>query len=182
MAGKERGLVQRVPAIVVERLVIERLARQVGSLPTGDVALGALLRDRVARIQILPYKMLLDLKAPAKPRSRRQLPKGKRVVAPLLTKISGAKAVLHDETPRAGVNATLIRSLIRALEWRRQIEEGLVGSPEELARKHGCTRTHARAMLGLAFLAPDLVERCLSGSPPSKLITRRLLARGVPLS
>lgn len=178
---KKRGLVQRVPATVVERTVIEQLARHVGSLPTGDAAVRALLRDRVTRIQILPDKMLLDFRAPPQG-PRRQQPKGKQVVVPLTTKTAGAMVVLHDETPRAGVNATLIRSLVRALEWRRQIEEGHVASPEELARKHGCNRTHARAMLGLAFLAPDLVERCLSGSPPSKLITRRLLARGVPLS
>jgi ParB-like chromosome segregation protein Spo0J len=63
----------------------------------------------------------------------------------------------------------LIKALVRAHRWRRQIESGRAKSITDLAEQEGVTDAYACRLLPLACLAPDIVEAILDGRQPKGL-------------
>jgi hypothetical protein len=53
---------------------------------------------------------------------------------------------------------TLIKALVRAHRWRRQIESGRAKSITDLAEQEGGTDAYVCRFLPLTCLAPDIVE------------------------
>lgn len=80
------------------------------------------------------------------------------------------------------IDHNLVKALTRAHVWRDMIEAGEVNSISELAAKTKIERTHARSILHLAFLAPDIQQAILSGRQPRTLRLSDLLDANLPTS
>jgi site-specific DNA recombinase len=70
----------------------------------------------------------------------------------------------HDASPRP--NRPLIRAIIRAHQWRLQLESGSATSIDAIAKIEKIGATYIGKLLLLAFLAPDLTDQILEGRQP----------------
>ena len=70
----------------------------------------------------------------------------------------------------------LLASIGRALYWQQLLDSGVVASFAELAEREGLTKPSVSHVLRLACLAPELLERCLTGQQP-RTLTQRWLKR-----
>jgi hypothetical protein len=73
---------------------------------------------------------------------------------------------------------TLIKALVRAHGWRRQIESGRAKSITDLAEQAGVTDAYVCRLLPLTCLAPDIVEAILDGRQPKELRLAEMLGNG----
>jgi len=73
---------------------------------------------------------------------------------------------------------TLIKALIRAHRWRRQIESGQAKSITDLAEQEGVTDAYVCRLLPLTCLAPDILEAILDGRQPKGLRLAEMLGNG----
>ena len=54
-----------------------------------------------------------------------------------------------------------VKALLKAREWKRQLDAGEVASQAEIARREGLTRARVTQVLNLLGLAPEIQERML---------------------
>jgi ParB-like chromosome segregation protein Spo0J len=80
--------------------------------------------------------------------------------------------------PKPRRDETLIKALVRAHRWRRQIENGLAKSITDLAEQEGVTDAYVCRLLPLTCLAPDIVEAILDGRQPRGLRLAEMLGNG----
>jgi hypothetical protein len=87
----------------------------------------------------------------------------------LLQRRGGRKLIMMPEgvaeparKPRR--DETLVKALVRAHRWRRQIESGRAKSITDLAEQEGVTDAYVCRVLPLTCLAPDMVEAILDGA------------------
>jgi hypothetical protein len=73
---------------------------------------------------------------------------------------------------------TLVKALVRAHRWRRQIESGRAKSITDLAEQEGVTDAYVCRLLPLTCLAPDIVEAILDGRQPKGLRLAEVLGNG----
>ena len=73
---------------------------------------------------------------------------------------------------------TLVKALVRAHRWRRQIESGQAKSITDLAEQEGVTDAYVCRLLPLTCLAPDIVEAILDGRQPKGLRLAEMLGNG----
>ena len=85
----------------------------------------------------------------------------------------------NNNHPR--LDATLIKGLCRAWNWRRALERGVAHSIVEIARASSCTGPYVTRLLRLAYLAPDILEAILEGRQPRDLSLAKLLRSDIPL-
>jgi hypothetical protein len=81
-------------------------------------------------------------------------------------------------TPKPRRDDKLIRALVRAHRWRRQIESGQARSVTDLAEQEGVTDAYVCRLLPLTCLAPDIVEAILDGRQPQELRLAEMLGNG----
>ena len=98
-----------------------------------------------------------------------------------LQRRGGRKLIMAPEgvampTPKARRDETLIKALVRAHRWRRQIESGRAKSVTDLAEQEGVTDAYVCRLLPLTCLAPDIVEVILDGRQPKGLRLTEMLA------
>jgi hypothetical protein len=79
---------------------------------------------------------------------------------------------------KPGRDETLIKALVRAHRWRRQIEHGRAKSITDLAEQEGVTDAYVCRLLPLTCLAPDIVEAMLDGRQPKGLRLAEMLGNG----
>jgi ABC-type nitrate/sulfonate/bicarbonate transport system substrate-binding protein len=100
------------------------------------------------------------------------------------TKRGGRKLVVTPDgaewAPRPRVDNAMVKALARAFRWRKQLDEGVYGTLEDLAKAKGVAPSYVSRILRLTLLAPDLVEEILDGQQPAGLQLDDLL-RGGPL-
>jgi hypothetical protein len=82
--------------------------------------------------------------------------------------------------PRPRVDNAMVKALARAFRWRKQLDGGVYGSLEDLARAQGIAPSYVSRVLRLTLLAPAIVEAILDGRQPAELQLDDLLA-GFPL-
>jgi hypothetical protein len=73
---------------------------------------------------------------------------------------------------------TLVKALVRAHRWRRQIESGQAKSITDLAEQEGVTDAYVCRLLPLTCLAPDIVETILDARQPRGLRLADVLGNG----
>jgi hypothetical protein len=100
-----------------------------------------------------------------------------------LQRRGGRKLIITPEgaavpTPKPRRDETLIKALVRAHRWRRQIESGQAKSITDLAEQEGVTDAYVCRLLPLTCLAPDLVEAILDGRQPKGLKLAEMLRDG----
>ena len=83
---------------------------------------------------------------------------GRKVVIPAADK---DKMPEHD--------APILTALSRAFHWQRLIDEGIVSSGSDIARREGLHQTTVNELLRLTLLSPTLVRSILDGHQPNTL-------------
>lgn len=82
---------------------------------------------------------------------------GRKVVVPASTD----KILEHD--------APILMALSRAFHWQRLIDDGIVNSGSDIARKEGLNQSTVNELLRLALLSPAVVRSILDGHQPKTL-------------
>ncbi|MGC1488829.1 MAG: recombinase family protein, partial [Albidovulum sp.] len=78
------------------------------------------------------------------------------------------------------IDKTLIRNIVKATSWFEAIKSGKTYS--EIAAREGVWKQRIQQMIGLAFLAPDIVEAIADGRQPTGLTTEWLRQNPLPAS
>lgn len=87
-----------------------------------------------------------------------------------------ARLVLGDDP--AMIDPALLKFVSRAYVWWEQIRSGLTLG--ELARREGVTKRLIGLHLPAAFLAPDILERVVTGRQPASLTAQALRTQTIP--
>jgi hypothetical protein len=100
-----------------------------------------------------------------------------------LQRRGGRKLIMTPEGVTAAIpkprrDETLIKALVRAHRWRRQIESGRAKSITDLAEQEGVTDAYVCRLLPLTCLAPDIAEAILDGRQPKGLRLAEMLGNG----
>jgi site-specific DNA recombinase len=77
----------------------------------------------------------------------------------------------------AGVDASLVKAVVRARHWFELLTSGQAGSLAEIAKAEGVNDRYVGRLIPLAFLAPDIVTKILSGEQPVELTAEELTKR-----
>ncbi len=77
----------------------------------------------------------------------------------------------------ARVDPALVKAIVRGRQWFEQLASGRARSFAEIAKAEGVTHRYVAHLIPLAFLAPDIVARILSGTQPVDLTTEELTKR-----
>ena len=75
------------------------------------------------------------------------------------------------------VDPALVKAIVRARKWFDDLSNGRVRSLAEIGRTENVSDRYVGALIPLAFLAPEIVTRILSGSQPVELTTAALMTR-----
>ena len=86
------------------------------------------------------------------------------------------KVVLGNCTIEA--DQTLIRYVAKAHSWYQAIKRGC--SFDDIADKEGVSAQRIRQLIGIAFLAPDIVRQILEGKQPVSLTSEWLQRNNIP--
>jgi hypothetical protein len=86
-----------------------------------------------------------------------------------------------EGNPIKGTTAWSMKALPRAFAWQEAIETGRYTSVTALAQNLGINRSYVRRILGLAMLAPDIVEAIMEGREPGGM-SLDLLMKALPIS
>ena len=91
-----------------------------------------------------------------------------------LKKRGGRKMVLAPEGVQppaddSGVDRTLVKALVKAHLWQRQLKSGKYSGMRELCEHLSITTRYAQLILRLNFLAPKLKEAIIQGTQPRHL-------------
>jgi hypothetical protein len=100
-----------------------------------------------------------------------------------LQRRGGRKLIMTPEGSAAPArkpsrDETLVKAVVRAHRWRRQIESGQAKSITDLAEREGVTDAYVCRLLPLTCLAPDIVEAILDGRQPKGLRLVEMLGNG----
>ncbi|MCH8889564.1 MAG: recombinase family protein [Myxococcales bacterium] len=77
----------------------------------------------------------------------------------------------------ARIDPALVKAIVRGRQWFEELASGRVQSIAEIAKAEGVTGRYVAHLIPLAFLAPDIVARVLSGTQPVDLTTEELTKR-----
>lgn len=80
----------------------------------------------------------------------------------------------------SGVDMTLLKALVKAHLWQRQLKSGKYSGMKELCERESITAKYAQLILRLNFLAPKLKEAIINGTQPRHLKLADLM-NNVPL-
>ena len=93
----------------------------------------------------------------------KQDPKTLRVLVPLtLQKRNGRPRILPPDDAELnqsnGQNPGTLKAIGRAWAWRRQLENGKMGTVRDIARAEKINDSYVSRFLRLAYLSPDVIE------------------------
>lgn len=80
----------------------------------------------------------------------------------------------HDPAEQPEPNPGLVEMVLQARRWVAGITSGRFTSLRAIATEEHCDKSHVSRLLTLAFLAPDIVERILTGNHAATLTPERL--------
>lgn len=96
---------------------------------------------------------------------------------PMELKKKGRKCTVIE--PEGKTNNALLKAVVRAHLWKRQLEEGKYGSVKELSAKINIGTRRIQQILRLNYLAPKIKEDIVNGRQPSNL--RLVDLREIPM-
>ncbi len=82
----------------------------------------------------------------------------------------------------ARVDPALVKAVVRGRRWFEDLASGRAGSIAEIAQAEGVSARYVGHLIPLAFLAPDIVARILSGIQPVDLMTDLTKRIDLPLA
>jgi hypothetical protein len=91
-----------------------------------------------------------------------------------LKKRGGRKMILAPQgvqpaSEDSSVDLTLLKALVKAHLWQRQLKSGKCSGMKELCERYDVTAKYVQLILRLNFLAPKLKEAILFGEQPRHL-------------
>jgi hypothetical protein len=195
---KDAGRVTRVPAIRLEKLVVEaiRANGQPDAEPEGDLSDRAVIDHYVTRIIVRPDSIDIELRQPTQ--APEPLPTNAPVAAdvPALstctTVISlpwsvpafpSVKGVLHQPeakpTLKQETRDAILLAVAKARSWIDDLTSGRVQSFTEIAEREGKVERHIRLLTPLAFIPPRTLAAIIDGTRPHDA-TVTALAQAAP--
>jgi hypothetical protein len=194
--GKDAGRVTRVPAIQLEKLVVEaiRAKAQPDTEPKGDLSDRAVIDCYVRRIIVHPGSIEIDMNEPTL--AAEPLPATDASVAAAAASSSSVisltwtapafasvKGVLHqpEAKPRLKPETrdAILLAVAKARSWIDDIASGRVQSFAEIAEREGKAERHIRLLTPLAFIPPRTLAAIIDGTGPHDA-TVTALAQAVP--
>ena len=186
---KERrpGAIYRLPALPVERWVIETLHRLVPDRDPQTVLTRMEVHDQAVQLA-LPLKSFApeerDVPVAIDRLKRSLLPRetislaGNRiwVHVPRRLKFRGGRAWLEGDVP---TQARLSRPLVKALKQAHQLRDAHADDDNQLSRSPASP--HERSLLRLAYLAPDIQAAFLEGRQKQGVCLEDLRFNTIPL-
>lgn len=106
-----------------------------------------------------------------------------RTVLPIRIKRRGGRKHVIPAAHSPGEaqhDAPILTALSRAFHWQRLIDEGVVGSGTDIARREGLHHTTVNELLRLTLLSPRMVRAILDGRQPKTLSLLWLKNHAVP--
>jgi hypothetical protein len=73
------------------------------------------------------------------------------------------------------IDNTILKALIKAHLWKRELRRGKYGSIRDLAEKKSVNEAYVRRVLNLNYLSPKIKEMILDGKQPKHLRLQDLL-------
>jgi DNA invertase Pin-like site-specific DNA recombinase len=194
--GMDHGRAVHTILVTAERMAeVLNPARQDDGQASAQIEiLQHLVEQIIVRVHELEFKLRLDGLIQAA-RESLQLPPeawmpvaGKTLTHTILLQVqlkrSGLAVRVIVEPTQMGIrreaNARLVNLLSRAYDWFGRITSGRAASAQEVAAQEQITRTYVARVIGLTFLAPDIVRAILEGRNPASL-TPNSLMHHVPL-
>ena len=96
-----------------------------------------------------------------------------RTVLPIRIKRRGGRKhvipAAHSPSAPPDHDAPILTALSRAFHWQRLIDEGVVASGTDIARREGLHHTTVNELLRLTLLSPRMVRAILDGHQPKTL-------------
>lgn len=93
----------------------------------------------------------------------------------------GASPAASARAAELDLSTTLLKALVRAWRWRRDIEAGRAASITEIAAREHLTDSFVGRTLALTMLAPNIVESLLDGRHPPDLTLQKMMSGLSPL-
>jgi site-specific DNA recombinase len=189
---KDAGRVTRVPAVQLERLVVEaiRAKSQPDAEPEGGLSDRGVIDRHVARIIVRRDSIDIELREPI-PAPASSLATGAAVTS-TTTVISlpwtvqsfpSVKGVLHqpevEPKLKPETRDAILLAVAKARSWIDDVVSGRVQSLAEIAEREGKVERHIRLLTPLAFLPPRTLAAIIDGTGPHDA-TVTALAQAVP--
>ena len=196
---KDAGGATRVPAIPLEKLVVDaiRAEAQPGTEPKGDLSDRAVIDRYVTRIIVRPDSIDIELMEPTvAPVSSLAANVPITVAAAAsstctaavslpwnLPAFSSVKGVLHQPESKPTIKQetrdAILLAIAKARSWIDGIASGRVQSFGEIAEREGKVEGHIRLLTPLAFIPPRTLAAIIDGTGPHDA-TVTALAQAVP--
>jgi len=178
--ARKAGSVSRIPAEVVEAIVVKSLRDHLKL--TDPIDDRAMINIYVHRIDVEPEQLSITLAQPTAP-GRRQPRKPQVLRIPWRKPPSKLRReLLRPATPqhqtrrpiRAETRAALVAAIARGRQWLNELLTGRVTTIDLIAAREHCTPRTINMTISLDFLAPDLVKAALDGRIPDGIGIARL--------
>jgi site-specific DNA recombinase len=181
---KDAGRVTRVPAIALEKLVVQavRAEAQRDTEPKGDLSDRAVIDRYVARIIVRPNSIDIELREPTlapEPLPATNAPAAASASSTCTTVISlpwsaaaftSVKGVLHQPeakpTLKQETRDAILLAIAKARSWIDDVASGCVRSFAEIAEREGKVERHIRLLTPLAFIPPRTLAAIIDGTGP----------------
>lgn len=106
----------------------------------------------------------------------------KMLIAPVGTpQLPQSKLEERRTAKHSGIDAKLVKAVVQAYRWQRNLEEGRYATVGDLAKAEKLDKSLVARTLRLTLLAPDIIEAILDGRQSDAVQCQRLL-HGFPLS
>jgi site-specific DNA recombinase len=196
---KDAGRVTRVPAVQLEKLVVEAVSAksQPDAEPKGDGSDRAVIDRYLTRIIVRRGSIDIELRKPTptpEPLPATNAPISSDVPASstCTTVISlpwsapafpSVKGVLHQPeakpTLKHETRDAILVAIAKARSWIDDVVSGRVQSVAEIAEREGKVERHIRLLMPLAFIPPRTLAAIIDGTGPHDA-TVTALAQAVP--
>lgn len=90
------------------------------------------------------------------------------------------KMIIGDN-PSTRIDQTLIRAIAKTHRWAEELLSGSMPTMSAIAKRESIDLSTLSRMMGLAFLAPGIVEAIVAGRQPVGLTLQKLLRTNLPL-
>lgn len=77
-------------------------------------------------------------------------------------------------------DAPLVKALLKAWKWQKDLESGKVHSMEDIAKRHNIDTAGVSRLMRLNFLAPDLKLAILEGAQPRTMLLQDVIRKVWP--
>jgi site-specific DNA recombinase len=196
---KDAGRVTGVPAIQLEKLVVEaiRTKATADTGPEGDLSDRAVIDCYVMRIIVRPVSIDIELREPTlapEPLLATDAPITADVPASSTSTtvmslpwsaaaFTSVKGVLHEPeakpTLKQETRDAILLAVAKARSWIDSIASGGIRSFAEIAEREGKVERHIRLLTPLAFIPPRTLAAIIEGSAPHDA-TVTALTQAVP--